>query len=33
VKTHVKVILKKLNAIGRTEAIAIAAQRGLINIG
>jgi DNA-binding NarL/FixJ family response regulator len=33
VKTHVKVILKKLNAIGRTEAIAIASQRGLINIG
>jgi DNA-binding NarL/FixJ family response regulator len=33
VKSHVKVILKKLNAIGRTEAIAIASQRGLINIG
>ena len=33
VKTHVKVILKKLNAISRTEAIAIASQRGLINIG
>src|SRR5271163_3631065 len=33
VKTHVKVILKKLNAIGRTEAIAIASERGLINIG
>jgi DNA-binding NarL/FixJ family response regulator len=33
VKTHVKVILKKLHAIGRTEAIAIASQRGLINIG
>jgi DNA-binding NarL/FixJ family response regulator len=33
VKTHVKVILKKLNAIGRTEAIAIASHRGLINIG
>jgi two-component system, NarL family, response regulator len=33
VKTHVKVILKKLNAIGRTEAIAIASHRGLITIG
>jgi two-component system NarL family response regulator len=33
VKTHVKVILKKLNAIGRTEAIAIASHRGLINVG
>jgi DNA-binding NarL/FixJ family response regulator len=33
VKTHVKVILKKLNAIGRTEAIAIASERGLIDIG
>jgi len=33
VKSHVKVILKKLNAIGRTEAIAIASQRGLISIG
>jgi two-component system NarL family response regulator len=33
VKSHVKVILKKLNAIGRTEAIAIASQRGLINMG
>jgi DNA-binding NarL/FixJ family response regulator len=33
VKSHVKVILKKLNAIGRTEAIAIASERGLINIG
>jgi DNA-binding NarL/FixJ family response regulator len=33
VKTHVKAILKKLNAIGLTEAIAIASQRGLINIG
>jgi DNA-binding NarL/FixJ family response regulator len=32
VKTHVKVILKKLNAIGRTEAIAIASHRGLINV-
>ena len=33
VKNHVKIILKKLNAIGRTEAIAIASQRGLVNIG
>ena len=33
VKSHVKVILKKLNAIGRTEAIAIASERGLINLG
>ncbi|MBV8413631.1 MAG: response regulator transcription factor [Verrucomicrobia bacterium] len=33
VKNHVKVIFKKLNAIGRTEAIAIATQRGLIDSG
>jgi two-component system NarL family response regulator len=33
VKHHVKAILKKLNAIGRTEAVALAAQRGLVNIG
>ena len=33
VKNHVKSILKKLNAIGRTEAIAIASGRGLVNIG
>jgi DNA-binding NarL/FixJ family response regulator len=33
VKSQVKVILKKLNAIGRTEAIAIASERGLIIIG
>jgi DNA-binding NarL/FixJ family response regulator len=32
VKNHVRSILKKLNAIGRTEAIAIACGRGLINI-
>jgi two-component system NarL family response regulator len=32
VKNHVKVILKKLNAIGRTEAIAIASQRGLVMV-
>jgi two-component system NarL family response regulator len=31
VKNHVKVIFKKLNAIGRTEAMAIATQRGLID--
>jgi two-component system, NarL family, response regulator len=30
VKNHVKSILKKLNAVGRTEAIAIAHERGLI---
>lgn len=33
VKNHVRSILKKLNAIGRTEAITIASERGLINIG
>ena len=32
VKNHVRSILKKLNAIGRTEAIAIASERGLVNI-
>jgi two-component system, NarL family, response regulator len=32
VKNHVRSILKKLDAIGRTEAIAIASGRGLINI-
>jgi two-component system, NarL family, response regulator len=31
VKNHVRSILKKLDAIGRTEAIAIASGRGLIN--
>jgi hypothetical protein len=25
--------LEKLNAVGRTEAVALAAQRGLVNIG
>jgi DNA-binding CsgD family transcriptional regulator len=30
VKAHVKSILTKLDAIGRTEAIAIALKRGLI---
>jgi two-component system NarL family response regulator len=33
VKHHVKSILSKLNAIGRAEAIAIAARRGLIHLG
>jgi two-component system, NarL family, response regulator len=32
VKNHVRAILKKLKAIGRTEAIAIASARGLVNI-
>jgi two-component system, NarL family, response regulator len=32
VKNHVRSILKKLNAIGRTEAIAIASEQGLVNI-
>ena len=30
VKTHVKCILTKLDAIGRTEAIAVGIKRGLI---
>ena len=30
VKGHVKSILTKLDAMGRTEAIAIAAKRGLL---
>ena len=30
VKAHVKSILTKMNAMGRTEAIAIALKRGLI---
>jgi len=33
VKHHVKSLLSKLNAIGRGEAIAIAARRGLILLG
>jgi two-component system NarL family response regulator len=33
VKHHVKSILSKLDAIGRAEAIAIAARRGLIHLG
>jgi two-component system, NarL family, response regulator len=32
VKNHVRSILKKLNAIGRTEAIAIATGRGLVSL-
>src|ERR1700756_1785663 len=32
VKNHIRSILKKLNAIGRTEAIAIATGRGLVSI-
>ena len=30
VKTHVKSILTKLDAMGRTEAIAVGIKRGLI---
>jgi two-component system NarL family response regulator len=33
VKHHVKSILSKLDSIGRAEAIAIAARRGLIHLG
>jgi DNA-binding CsgD family transcriptional regulator len=33
VKNHVQAILEKLNAVGRTQAVALAAQRGLVNIG
>jgi len=33
VKGHVKAILAKLEAMGRTEAIAIAASRGLVPMG
>ena len=33
VKHHVKSILSKLDAIGRAEAVAIAARRGLIHLG
>ena len=32
VKSHVKAILKKLDAVGRTEAIAIARERGLVKL-
>ena len=31
-KTHVKAILGKLDAISRTEAVAVAAKRGLIRL-
>jgi two-component system, NarL family, response regulator len=33
VKDHVKTILKKLNAGSRTEATAVASERGLVKIG
>jgi DNA-binding NarL/FixJ family response regulator len=33
VKNHVKTILKKLNAGSRTEAAAVASERGLVKIG
>jgi two-component system NarL family response regulator len=33
VKHHLKVVFKKLSAIGRTEAIAIASERGLVRGG
>ncbi len=33
VKNHIKAILEKLDAVGRTEAVALAAQRGLVNLG
>jgi DNA-binding NarL/FixJ family response regulator len=33
VKNHVSAILKKLKALSRMEAIAIASGRGLVNIG
>jgi DNA-binding CsgD family transcriptional regulator len=33
VKAHVKSILVKLDALGRTETIAIAAKRGLLSRG
>jgi DNA-binding NarL/FixJ family response regulator len=33
VKYHVKFILQKLDAVGRAEAIAIAAKRGLLQVG
>ena len=32
VKSHVKAILKKPDAVGRTEAIAIACERGLVKL-
>jgi two-component system, NarL family, response regulator len=33
VRNHVKAILKKLRAASRTEAVSIACERGLIEIG
>ena len=33
VKNHVSAILKKLNALSRMGAIAIASERGLVNVG
>jgi DNA-binding NarL/FixJ family response regulator len=32
VKAYVRSILKKLNAMGRTEAIAVATRRGLLPV-
>jgi len=32
VKTHVKAILSKLDAMSRTEAVAIATRRGLLHL-
>jgi len=32
VKTHVKNLLEKLDATSRTEALAVAARRGLIKL-
>jgi len=31
IKTHVKAILRKLQAVSRTEAIAIAHERGILS--
>jgi two-component system, NarL family, response regulator len=33
IKYHISSILRKLNALGRAEAIAIAARRGLLQVG
>ena len=33
VKNHVQAILEKLNAVGRTQAVALSAQCGLVDIG
>jgi Response regulator containing a CheY-like receiver domain and an HTH DNA-binding domain len=32
IKFHVKSILRKLDAVGRAEAIAVAAKRGIIQL-